>query len=122
MPNSELIASQVVPLATADFGNPWFVWFGQDNSVFYNSPEVRAIASWRVSAYAIVAAAGLIVCIGWFFVLRDFKKARLANAALATARDEARWAEEESRRAEASAHETAQQLQRLNSDVSRLNL
>ena len=122
MPNPELISSQVVPLATTDFGNPWYVWFGQDNSVFRNSPEVRAIETWHRATYAMVAAAGLIACIGWYFVLRDFKKASLANMALAKARDEARWAEEESRRAEASAHETAQQLQRLNSDVSRLNL
>ena len=47
---------------------------------------------------------------------------KIVETALAKARDEARWAEEESRRADASAHETAQQLQRLNSDVSRLNL
>ncbi|MBM3519516.1 MAG: HAMP domain-containing histidine kinase [Alphaproteobacteria bacterium] len=120
--NPDLISSEVVPLATTDYGHPWFVWFGQDNSVFHNSPEVRAIHSWRLAAFAVVAAVGLLAAFGWFVVLRDFDQARFANIALAKGRDEARRAEEESRRAETSAYETAQQLQRLNSNVSRLNL
>ena len=77
--NPDLISSEVVPLATADYGHPWFVWFGQDNSVFHNSPEVRAIHSWRLAALAVVAAAGLIAAFGWFIVQRDFDKARVAK-------------------------------------------
>lgn len=107
-PDPSLIYSEAVAFGVRDWRNPWMIWAGLPNSAFYTSKNAVLADQTRNTNFLIVGLLAAAALAGLFVSDRMIRQSRsMASNAKAT---------------EAQAVETANHLQLLNSDVTRLNL
>lgn len=107
-PDPSLIYSEAVAFGVRDWRNPWKIWAGLPNSAFHTSKNAVLADRTRNTNLLIVALLAATSLAGLYVSDRMVRQSRaLASSAKKT---------------EAEALETANRLQVLNDDVSRLNL
>lgn len=112
---SKSIYSEKLNIATRDWRSPWLVYGEKADQDFYGSSIVRAIdVTRRNTTFGVLAAAALGALSLWL-TTRNMKQASM----LAESLNKARIIAEDSER---SAQDNANQLQKLNDDISRLNM
>jgi len=79
-PDPRLIYSEVLPLTANDPRATWSLWAGIPNAAFYTRPDLRAVKTFAIAAYAVLAVLVLLALAALWFVQRN---ARLINRAAA---------------------------------------
>lgn len=110
----DLIYSEVLEFSVKDSKNPWLIWSGLKNEVFWSSADVQALNSAWAKNLSMLAAFTLFAALIAVLADRNLRQATtLANNNIKT-----RFLAEQ---AEAEARETAEKFKFLNQDISRLN-
>ena len=73
-PASDLIYSEVLPLASGDTAHPWSLWVGPPDSAFWNSPEVTSLHRFELVSELGVAGFVLLLCGIWALLCRGAKR------------------------------------------------
>ena len=121
-PDSSLIYSETVPVATPDSTSNWVVWSGHPNALFEGSSEAVSVRYSAIGSFAAIGVLMLAALGVWFLIGRNMQAA-IAAGALLEGRVAERTAEIQSLATSAeasSAHSLARvaETNRLNENLS----